>query len=222
MPRRTRRRPTRSTPRPPTCATASRTRRSSTPTQRRTGLRAGARRSSGAAIPRCLPIGPAFRPEQHRFRERIPLLRQWRPEPTVRASRQSSTSWNTRWRAPTCACTRIRSSAKYAGDANFEQPMHTDRNHSWLPPRMEPPWWHVESFLYLTDVDEGNTPTALVRRGDSVGRSTNEIFMPDGDPRVVRSRALGDRRARLAARVPARRLPPRHRPEASGQPPLLA
>jgi len=30
-------------------------------------------------------------------------------------------------------------SAKYAGDANFEQPMHTDRNHSWLPPRMEPP-----------------------------------------------------------------------------------
>ncbi len=75
-------------------------------------------------------------------------------------------------------------SAKYAGDANFEQPMHTDRNHSWLPPRMEPPWWHVESFLYLTDVDEGNAPTSLVRRGDSVGRNTNHIYMPKNDPEL--------------------------------------
>ncbi len=73
-------------------------------------------------------------------------------------------------------------SAKYAGDANFEQPMHTDRNHSFLPPRMESPWWHVESFLYLTDVDEGTAPTSLVRLQDSVGRSTNSMFMPDEDP----------------------------------------
>ena len=89
-------------------------------------------------------------------------------------------------------------SAKYAGDANFEQPMHTDRNHSFLPPRMEPPWWHVESFLYLTDVDEGTAPTHLVRRGDAVGRSTNSIFMPDNDPELYASeRAAVGRRGSL-------------------------
>ena len=58
--------------------------------------------------------------------------------------------------------------AKYTGLTNYEQPMHTDRNHSWLPPRPEPPWWHVEGFLYLSDVDDGTAPTHLVsvpRRG---------------------------------------------------------
>ena len=30
---------------------------------------------------------------------------------------------------------QIHLSAKYAGETNYEQPMHTDRNHSWLPPQ---------------------------------------------------------------------------------------
>ena len=60
--------------------------------------------------------------------------------------------------------------------------MHTDRNHSFLPPRMEPPWWHVETFLYLSDVDDGTAPTHLVSRRDSAGSSVNDIFMPDGAP----------------------------------------
>ena len=42
--------------------------------------------------------------------------------------------------------------------------MHTDRNHSWLPAPSGPPWWHVETFLYLSDVDDGTAPTHLVSR----------------------------------------------------------
>ncbi len=40
--------------------------------------------------------------------------------------------------------------------------MHTDRNHSFLPPLTETPWLHVESFLYLSDVHAGTAPTHLV------------------------------------------------------------
>ena len=53
-------------------------------------------------------------------------------------------------------------SAKYAGVTNYEQPMHIDRNHSWLPAGDEAPWWNLEGFLYLTDVTEDDNPTRLV------------------------------------------------------------
>jgi hypothetical protein len=125
--------------------------------------------------------GPAFRPEQHRFRGEFPFygsgeLTRLVVHPNIVDFME---------RALGSADLRVyqaQVSAKYAGDANFEQPMHTDRNHSFLPPRMEPPWWHVESFLYLTDVDEGNAPTHLVDRSDADGRSVNSIFLPDRDP----------------------------------------
>jgi hypothetical protein len=55
---------------------------------------------------------------------------------------------------------------------NYEQPMHTDRNHSWLPSLAEPPWAHVETFLYLCDVSVSNAPTHLVATGDAADRST--------------------------------------------------
>ena len=29
---------------------------------------------------------------------------------------------------------------KYTGETNYEQPMHTDRNHSWLPAPSGPPF----------------------------------------------------------------------------------
>ena len=53
-------------------------------------------------------------------------------------------------------------SAKYAGVTNYEQPMHVDRNHSWLPAGSESPWWNLEGFLYLTDVTAEDNPTRLV------------------------------------------------------------
>jgi len=63
-------------------------------------------------------------------------------------------------------------SAKYTGITNYEQPMHTDRNHSWLPAVSAAPWWHVEGFLYLSDVSARGNPTHLVSVRDSVGRRT--------------------------------------------------
>ncbi len=51
---------------------------------------------------------------------------------------------------------------KWAGAVNYEQPLHLDSNHSLLPPRMEPGFWHLESFLYLSDVDEDCAPPRLV------------------------------------------------------------
>jgi len=66
---------------------------------------------------------------------------------------------------------------------NYEQPMHTDRNHSWLPARSEAPWWHVETFLYLSDVDIDHAPDAP-RFGARRDRSADEprpLFMPKWD-----------------------------------------
>ena len=66
-------------------------------------------------------------------------------------------------------------SAKYTGITNYEQPMHTDRNHSWLPAIAEAPWRHVEGFLYLSDVGATANPTHLVSVRDSV-RSSGPPF----------------------------------------------
>ena len=54
--------------------------------------------------------------------------------------------------------------SKHAGRANYEQPLHRDLNHSLVPTRSEPGWWHLECFLYLTDVDEGSGAPKLVPR----------------------------------------------------------
>lgn len=56
---------------------------------------------------------------------------------------------------------------KWAGAINYEQPMHQDTNHSLLPPRMEAGFWHLETFLYLSDVDDGCAPPRLVPRSRS-------------------------------------------------------
>ena len=56
---------------------------------------------------------------------------------------------------------------KWAGAVNYEQPLHQDSNHSLVPPRMERGFWHLETFLYLSDVDEGCAPPRLVPRSRS-------------------------------------------------------
>ncbi len=76
-------------------------------------------------------------------------------------------------------------SAKYAGVTNYEQPMHVDRNHSWLPAGSEAPWWNLEGFLYLTDVTEDDNPTRLVSvRATSHVDNPYGVVMPKGDPEV--------------------------------------
>ena len=76
-------------------------------------------------------------------------------------------------------------SAKYAGVTNYEQPMHVDRNHSWLPAASESPWWNLEGFLYLTDVTEDDNPTRLVSVRDTEHiDNPYGVLMPRGNPEV--------------------------------------
>jgi hypothetical protein len=94
-------------------------------------------------------------------------------------------------------------SAKYAGITNYEQPMHTDRNHSWLPAVGEAPWWHLEGFLYLSDVGPTTAPTHLVSVLESAGRKTTvPLVMPDRDPALygAEQAATGVRGSYLAYR----------------------
>jgi len=56
---------------------------------------------------------------------------------------------------------------KWAGAVNYEQPIHQDGNHSLIPARMEPGYWHLELFLFLSDVDEDCAPPRLVPRSKS-------------------------------------------------------
>jgi hypothetical protein len=72
--------------------------------------------------------------------------------------------------------------AKYAGQTNYEQPMHTDRNHSWLPTVDDGRVDQVQLFCYLSDVDERNAPTHLVSRRDAHGWSTDmPLYFPQPD-----------------------------------------
>jgi hypothetical protein len=76
-------------------------------------------------------------------------------------------------------------SAKYAGVTNYEQPIHIDRNHSWLPPGSEAPWWNLEGFLYLSDVTEDDNPTRLVSLSDTGHiESPYGVVMPNMEPGV--------------------------------------
>ena len=101
--------------------------------------------------------GPGFRSEQHRWRSEFPFaegsaLNRLCVHPAVVdfARRALETSDLRIYQAQALA--------KYTGDTNYEQPMHTDRNHSWLPAHPDPRWWHVEASLYLSDVHDANAP----------------------------------------------------------------
>ena len=56
---------------------------------------------------------------------------------------------------------------KYTGVTNYEQPFHHDRNPTIVPDRVEPGWWNMLGFLYLSDVEEGVGPTQILSIGDS-------------------------------------------------------
>ena len=149
------------------------------------------------------PDGPGFRPEQHRWSREFPfpgsgaLNRLCVHRAIVDFVERALQTTDIRLYQSHVA-------AKYAGLTNYEQPMHTDRNHSWLPPRPYAPWWHVETFLYLSDVVDGNAPTHLVSVQDSVGRApTVPLFMPASDPELYAAeRPASGRRGSLLAYRP--------------------
>jgi hypothetical protein len=149
------------------------------------------------------PDGPGFRPEQQRWRHEFPfpgtgaLNRLCVHPAVVDFAERALLSTDLR-------LYQAQVSAKYTGETNYEQPMHTDRNHSWLPARPGPPWWHLETFLYLSDVDEGTAPTHLVSVRDSAGRpSTVPLVMPEQNPELYAAEraAPGGRGSLLAYRT---------------------
>jgi len=80
---------------------------------------------------------------------------------------------------------QAQASAKYSGLTNYEQPLHTDRNHSWLPAVGATPWWNLEGFLYLSDVTENENPTRMVSVRDSTTiTSPYPVTFPQMDPDV--------------------------------------
>ncbi len=146
--------------------------------------------------------GPGFRPEQHRWRHEFPMpgsgaLNRLAVHPAL-------VDFMERALATTdLRCYQAQVGAKYAAETNYEQPMHTDRNHSWLPTPPGPPWWHVEGFLYLSDVHAGNAPTHLVPLSQSRGRATTTpLLMPRQDPDLYQAEhaAPGVRGSLLAYR----------------------
>lgn len=54
--------------------------------------------------------------------------------------------------------------SKYAGRVDYEQPHHRDLNHSLVPTRSEPGWWHLECFVYLDEVELDTGAPLLVPR----------------------------------------------------------
>ncbi|MDQ1519950.1 MAG: hypothetical protein QOI55_1023 [Actinomycetota bacterium] len=145
--------------------------------------------------------GPGFRPEQHRWRSEFPfsgsgaLNRLCVHDSVVDFVERALQTDDLR-------CYQAQVNAKYTGLTNYEQPMHTDRNHSWLPVRDES-WWHVEAFLYLSDVDDGTAPTHLVSVPDAGERPiTAPLIMPDADPELYGAArpAVGRRGSLLAYR----------------------
>lgn len=92
--------------------------------------------------------------------------------------------------------------AKYTGVADYEQPLHQDHNHAPVPPRCEPGWWHMEGFLYLSDVDEGVAPTRAVSVRDSGGRIEFASVPPDAAPELYAAEvsAAGPKGSYLAYR----------------------
>ena len=145
--------------------------------------------------------GPGFRPEQQRWSATFPF-------PGTALNRLCVHPSIVDFAERALGSTDIRlyqagASAKYAGVTNYEQPMHIDRNHSWLPPGSESPWWNLEGFLYLSDISDTDNPTRLVARRDSNHiDSPYGMVMPNKEPGVYAAErpAPGRRGSYLAYR----------------------
>jgi hypothetical protein len=144
--------------------------------------------------------GPAWRPEQHRWGREFPFYF------TGQLNRLCVHPSIVNFAERALGTTDIRlyqtgASAKYAGASNYEQPMHTDRNHSLLPANPNEAW-HVETFLYLSDVDADLMPTRMVNRADAEGWDTNRAYMPDEAPELYAAEhaTIGPRGSLLAYR----------------------
>ena len=78
---------------------------------------------------------------------------------------------------------------KYSGDTSYEQPLHIDSNHSFLPGSRVQRWRYLEGFLYLTDVRESTGATHFLPMSESasaLGKSAPRAW-PSAELEPVRS-----------------------------------
>ena len=72
--------------------------------------------------------------------------------------------------------------AKYAGAANYDQPLHRDYgSHSLVVPRVDGAYQQLTTFIFLSDVTEADGPTRIVpyERGSDV--PFTPLYFPAGD-----------------------------------------
>ena len=146
--------------------------------------------------------GPGFRPEQHIWQAKFPfpgegiLNRLCVHRSIVDFAARALGSQDIR-------LYQIGATAKYEGVVDYEQPMHTDRNHSWLPAIGKEPWWNLEGFLYMTDVTESENPTLMVPVGETKDVPPKfPVLMPGFAPEIYAAErpAIGVRGSYLAYR----------------------
>lgn len=119
-----------------------------------------------------LPEGPDFRPEQFRWECLFPF-------PGSPALNRLCIHPNLIAFVRDCLGTadvrlyQAGLDVKYTGDAVYEQPLHLDINHSFLPHVTAREFRNLEGLLYLTDVGTANGATMLVRPNESAP-------LPDG------------------------------------------
>jgi hypothetical protein len=151
--------------------------------------------------------GPGFRADQHRWMAAFPFagaaLNRLCIHPSIIDFAERALG------AADIRLYQAHASAKYSGLTNYEQPMHTDRNHSWLPAGTRAPWWNLQGFLYLSDVTDADNPTRLVSVRDSAGATENYplvgqygVIVPGMEPDLypMERRAPGGRGSYLAYR----------------------
>jgi hypothetical protein len=93
--------------------------------------------------------------------------------------------------------------SKEGGRTNYEQPLHKDLNHSLVPTRSDPGYWHLECFLYLSDVNETNgAPRLVPRTAEFAEPASRGIARPEDEPELYAAEvsAPGSRGSLLAYR----------------------
>jgi hypothetical protein len=71
--------------------------------------------------------------------------------------------------------------AKYAGAVNYDQPLHRDYgSHSLVVPRASSRYTQLTTFIYLSDVTEGDGPTCIVPYEDGKAVPYTPLSLPFG------------------------------------------
>ena len=126
--------------------------------------------------------GPGFRPAAALLAARVPLRRVGRAEPALRAPgdrRLRRARAQLRRRAHLPDRRDARSTRASRTTSSRCTPTATIRG---CLRRRRAPWLHLQAFVYLNDVDDGNAATHIVSRGDERGHKLTEpLVLPNWD-----------------------------------------